>query len=199
MPEIVFLSGLTEHSYCQYETFEATCPDNEVIIMRVARYGRIVIGPCVNADFGFLGCYSDVTKLMDRKCSGRKSCQVLVVDPTFGNIQPCNMEFKNYLEASYDCLQGENPTTSVTKWASTWWRHQMETFSALLAICAGNSPVTSPHKGLWRGALMFSLICVWINGWVNNREAGDLRRYRAHYDVTVMKLMVRIDRFASIK
>ena len=32
----------------------------------------------------------------------------------------------------------------------------------------------------------FSLICVWINGWVNNGEAGDLRRYRAHYDVTVM-------------
>ena len=48
------------------------------------------------------------------------------------------------------------------------------------------SPVNSPHKGQWRGALMFSLICVWINGWVNNREAGDLRRYRAHYDLTVM-------------
>ena len=48
------------------------------------------------------------------------------------------------------------------------------------------SPVNSPHKGQWRGALMFSLICVWINGWVNNREAGDLRRYRAHSDVTVM-------------
>ena len=38
------------------------------------------------------------------------------------------------------------------------------------------SPGNSPHKGLWRGASMFSLICVWINGWVNNREAGDLRR-----------------------
>ena len=70
----------------------------------------------------------------------------------------------------------------------SWRRHQMETFSALLAICAGNSPVpvNSPHKGQWRRALMFSLICVWINGWVNNREAGDLRRYRAHYDVTIM-------------
>ena len=76
--------------------------------------------------------------------------------------------------------------------ASEKWRpfslglnHQMETFSALLAICAGihRSPV---QKGQWRGALMFSLICVWINGWVNNREAGDLRRYRAHYDLTVM-------------
>ena len=42
------------------------------------------------------------------------------------------------------------------------------------------------HRWQWRGTLMFSLICVWINGWVNNREAGDLRRYRAHYDVTVM-------------
>ena len=49
------------------------------------------------------------------------------------------------------------------------------------------SPVNSPHKGQWRGALMFSLICVWINGWVNNREAADLRRYRAHYDVIVMQ------------
>ena len=50
------------------------------------------------------------------------------------------------------------------------------------------SPVQSPHKGQWHDALMFSLICVWINDWVNNREASDLRRYRAHYDVTVMTL-----------
>ena len=56
----------------------------------------------------------------------------------------------------------------------------METLSALLAICAGNSPV----NGEW--SMVFSLIWAWINGWVNNREAGDLRRYRAHYDVTVM-------------
>ena len=49
------------------------------------------------------------------------------------------------------------------------------------------SPVNAPHKGQWRGALMFSLICVSINGWVHNHEAGDLRRYRAHYDVTVMQ------------
>ena len=69
-----------------------------------------------------------------------------------------------------------------------WWRHQMEAFSELLAICAGihRSPVNSPHKGQWRGALMFSLICAWINGWENNGEAGDLRRHRAHYDVTAM-------------
>ena len=48
------------------------------------------------------------------------------------------------------------------------------------------SPVNSSHKGQRRGALMFSLICAWINGWVNNREARDLRRQLAHYDVIVM-------------
>ena len=41
------------------------------------------------------------------------------------------------------------------------------------------------HFPRWRGALMFSLICVWINGWVNNGDVGDLRRHRAHYGVTV--------------
>ena len=50
------------------------------------------------------------------------------------------------------------------------------------------SPVNSPHKGQWRGALMFSLICVWINGWLNNRGAGDSRRYRAHCDVAEMDI-----------
>ena len=47
-------------------------------------------------------------------------------------------------------------------------------------------PVNSPHKGQWRGPLMFSLICAWINGWVNHGEAGDMIRHRAYNDVTVM-------------
>ena len=48
------------------------------------------------------------------------------------------------------------------------------------------SPINSPHKGQWRGALVFSLIWAWTNGWVNNRDAGAFGCYRAHYDVTVM-------------
>ena len=69
-----------------------------------------------------------------------------------------------------------------------WWRHQMESFSALLALCAGNSPVTGEflHKGQRYGALVFSLIYAWINGWVNNRVASGLRRHHAHYSVIVM-------------
>ena len=62
-------------------------------------------------------------------------------------------------------------------WSSTNFTH---------ILCKFSGPVNSPHKGQWREALMFSSICTRINDWVNNGEAGDLRRYRAHYDVTVM-------------
>ena len=70
----------------------------------------------------------------------------------------------------------------------TWWRHQMETFSGLLALFSGNLPVTGefPSQRPVTQSVMFSLICTWINGWVNNRDAGDFRRHRTHYDVTVM-------------
>ena len=72
----------------------------------------------------------------------------------------------------------------------TWWRHQMEKKNnPRYWHFAGihRSPVNSPYTGQGRGALMFSWICACINSWINNREAGDLRRNRAHYDVIVMK------------
>ena len=64
------------------------------------------------------------------------------------------------------------------------WKHFPRNWPFVRAI--HQFPVNSPHKGQWRGALVFSLIYVWINDWVNNGEAGDLRRYLTHYDVTVM-------------
>ena len=114
--------------------------------------------------------------------------------PTPGSLPPCN---------NVRFFKWKMPGVQIAwKWSSMgfqdvvvrWWiscrsprwRHQMETFSALLALCAGNSPVNSPHKGQWRGALKFSMVCARINGWVNNHEADDLRRHRAHYDVNVM-------------
>ena len=64
------------------------------------------------------------------------------------------------------------------------WKHFPHYWPVVRGI--HRSPVNSPHKGQWRGALMFSLICSWINGWVDNHEAGDLRRHRVHYKVTIM-------------
>ena len=65
---------------------------------------------------------------------------------------------------------GRQTLTMVSFTVLSWWRHQMKPYSALLALCVG----------------MYPLICAWINGWANNREAGNLRRHRAHYDITVM-------------
>ena len=64
----------------------------------------------------------------------------------------------------------------------------METFSALLALCAGNSPVNGecPTQASDAGLWWFFFICAWINGWVNNRVTGDLRRHLAQYDVMVL-------------
>ena len=64
------------------------------------------------------------------------------------------------------------------------WKHLPRYWSFVRGI--HRSPVNSQHKGQWRGALMFSLICVWINGWINNLKAGDLEPYHAHYDIIVM-------------
>ena len=84
----------------------------------------------------------------------------------------------------------------------SWWRHQVETFSALLDLCEGNPSVTGgfPSQSQWRGALMFSLICVWTNGWTNNRDTGDLRRHRANYDVIVVMFDTRcvIDKLTHV-
>ena len=66
------------------------------------------------------------------------------------------------------------------------WKHFPRNWPFVRKI--HRSPVNFPHKGQWRGALMFSLIYVWINDWANNREAGDLRRQHGHYDVIVMVL-----------
>ena len=64
--------------------------------------------------------------------------------------------------------------------ASTWWRHQMETFSALLAICVGKSLVIGEFPSHSDAEL-------WCFLWSAPREAGDLRHHRAHYDIIVMR------------
>ena len=84
------------------------------------------------------------------------------------------------------------PFTTIPIPCVAWWRHQMEIFSALLTPLWGES---SGHRRI--PPLMFPLLCVWTNGWANNRNAGDLICHRAHYDVTIMisaSLMTR-DRF----
>ena len=70
-----------------------------------------------------------------------------------------------------------------------WWRHQMEAFSALLAIYAGNSPVTGEFPAQRPVTRNFDVFFdLRLNkSRANNHETGDLRRHDAHYDVTAMR------------
>ena len=92
-------------------------------------------------------------------------------------------------------ITGDRPSPKLCGWLPIRnWRHthddviKWKQFPCYWPFVRGihRSPVNSPHKGQWGGTLMFSLICAWINSRVNNREAGDLRWNRAHYDVRVM-------------
>ena len=101
---------------------------------------------------------------------------------TLGNLLPfCGINVYSEHTKSYVYLLRSNvgKHDNVIK-----WKH----FPRYWPFARGihRSPVNSPHKDQWRGALMFSYICTRINGWVNNGEAGDLRRHGAHYDVVVM-------------
>ena len=90
-----------------------------------------------------------------------------------------------FFMAFVECLYQHRKQFDNRSWDDVIkWKHLPRYWPFVQGI--HRSPVNFPHKCQWRGALMFSLNCVWINGWVNNREAGDLRRYRTHYDVTVM-------------
>lgn len=102
---------LGSRDYCLADLFEAGCPDNQVIIMMVGKYGRMQMGNCVRTDFGFLGCSTEVIKIMDMRCSGRRKCSFMVPDPLFEKFAgtKCNTEFKSYLEASFICVPGIAP------------------------------------------------------------------------------------------
>ena len=88
----------------------------------------------------------------------------------------------------FACVNSINQRTMLCSFDIPWIRLYGKIFASL-ALCVGGThrrPVDSPHKGQWRGALMFPLTCASANSWANNRDDGDLRRHRALYEVTVM-------------
>ena len=121
-------------------------------------------GTCTHSSYSFNAPFPDVAiKLFTKICTGgMKIIFLSSIIPIFGIIHDDVIKWKHF----------------PREWLFVRGIHR--------------SPVKFPHKGQWRGAVMFSLICVWINDWVNNREAGDFRRHRAHYDVIVIRWWPRL-------
>ena len=134
---------------------------------------RIIDTQCTNISFGILEC-----RLLGNAIKRKWSYFCSIYDAQFStNVSSCHIG-----DGHYHALWSWNLFLiydDVIK-----WKH----FPCHWPFVRGmhRSPVNSPRKGQWRGALMFSLICTRINCWVNNGEAGDLRRHRDHYDVIVM-------------
>ena len=138
-------------------------------ILTSKHYPEIVIYTTIGAHIKLHNCseYIAVQFSRDRYIHEQRECG----DITIADVK----QQKCYNHSRYKLLK-------------TWWRHPMEIFSASLALCEGNPPVTGefPYRGHGRRALKFSLVCVWTNVWTNNRDPDDLRRHHAHYDVSVI-------------
>ena len=115
-------------------------------------------------------CHKELVQQLCTKCCFFLAYQA-PKNNLYGNIQVMNL---------FDVF--EKSTTALDDIIT--WKHLPLYWPFVRGI--QRSPVNSPHKGQWRGALMFSLNSVWINSWVNNREAGNVRGHRTHYDVIAM-------------
>ncbi|ELT90059.1 hypothetical protein CAPTEDRAFT_225510 [Capitella teleta] len=87
--------------YC-WESFNATCAADEVIVVQSALYGRMKLGRCVNREY-YLGCQSDVLPFVERRCSGRRSCTMSMPDTDLHQRQPCPKDLLAYMEADFVC------------------------------------------------------------------------------------------------
>ena len=124
-----------------------------------------IVLPCAN----FLSIMTNVRYSFQFLLDFSNSCHILVITPSHS---PNGIVFNSLIILGLKTDARVDLNTNSRYSNDTWRRHQTVTFSALLALCEGNLPVTG---GFPR------------NGWINNRDAGDLRRHRAHYDIIVMK------------
>ena len=99
---------------CDTQTFERSCPSGEVLLVHSAKYGRMALGKCVTKDFGQLGCYKDVTGVLNRRCAGKQSCSVLIwkADTDLMESYPCEEDLTPYLEIDTSCQSGK-PTFGI--------------------------------------------------------------------------------------
>ena len=101
--------------FCLLEVFQPSCPTSEAVIITQARFGRMKLGKCIEKEQGFeslltnpqyLGCYVDVTKDLNDRCIGKRSCVVKVSDLSMEKKAPCSKNLMMYLEVEFRCLSG---------------------------------------------------------------------------------------------
>ena len=116
------MAAVLDHpqEYCSFEIFQPRCLKNEIIVIKSATYGRMRIGKCITAEevsgIGgpgednkrYFGCSTDVTNILETKCSLKSECDFRVFDADLHRTNPCFPGLILYLEASYECLNGKD-------------------------------------------------------------------------------------------
>ena len=93
--------------FCDYESFQATCGNGELLQILNATYGHMEIGKCIVIDIGLLGCQADVTDILRTECGGKLECSLFVGDEKLRSTAPCNPGIALYLQASYACVKSK--------------------------------------------------------------------------------------------
>ena len=94
--------------YCLEQQLDTQCGSDEIIVVERASYGRMRLNRCVHTDYGFIGCGTDVTDVLARKCSGRRRCRVVNIEALFAASRVCPTDLESYLQASFSCIKGLN-------------------------------------------------------------------------------------------
>ena len=89
--------------YCLAESFDVTCPQGHVILMERALFGRMASGRCISEVH--LGCSHNVLPYLDNHCTGHRRCNI-DVNALVKVAEPCNRDYKSYLDAAYQCVPG---------------------------------------------------------------------------------------------
>ena len=141
--------------------------------------------------FGLLECPLYSKWLYHRNICMQYLKDFILLPPKHWNPHFCEFQALRLRKRVCWIAEGRKERIAHRKWEHhddvMKWKHFPRYWPFVRGI--HRSPVNFPHKDQWRGALMFPLICVWISGWINNGEAGDLRRHRAHYDVIIMRII----------
>ena len=103
-----FIADSISDEICPFETRQLTCMVGNMIQVINAEYGRMSMGHCIAADFGFIGCKSTVTHIIESRCGGRESCEIALPDEELGDLRPCPVGFSSYLTVQYSCLPSKH-------------------------------------------------------------------------------------------
>lgn len=141
---VVWTPRTDAKEYCLTDTFKARCnAADEVVFIESAMYGRMRPGRCVQQNYGYIGCQTDVTRVIATRCSGRRRCEITNLEAELTTYQACPADLKAYLDANYTCIKVATDRTGECQ------RHGAVTLTSPTGYIANNRTTRTPRGCAW--------------------------------------------------